>query len=331
MKYLLLTASLVFSLLGAPAGYCSDSAAVPAGGPVPVPPGELAIPMETAEAWFTVSPTNDILEGAIFDAEGNLLVCDVSRRSVLRLTPGKQLSPLLEVPGIGVGGLARHKDGRIFMAALDLERKTGGILAWSPVTGAMETILPPGAGYWPNDLAFAPDGGLYFSNFRGAADTPAGGVYYLPPDFTTVTPVLAPLAQANGVALSPDGKTLWATEFAANRLHRAELLDATAVSPIGAAVPYHFTGAAPDSMRVDSEGNVYVALYGQGRVLCFNARGIPVRQILLPGREAGKNLLSTSLALSPAGPEMFIVTSNEEKQEPAGIFRAGALAPGQAR
>ena len=32
------------------------------------------------------------------------------------------------------------------------------------------------------------------------------------------------------------------------------------------AIAYHFTGPAPDSMRADSDGNLYVAMYGQGRV-----------------------------------------------------------------
>lgn len=48
-------------------------------------------------------------------------------------------------------------------------------------------------------------------------------------------------------------------------------------------------------MRVDGKGNVYVAIYGQGRVLVFNNKGIPIGQILLPEREKGLNLLSTSL------------------------------------
>lgn len=315
---------LLFALLAGALPLDADAASGPA-----VPPAEAAVPAETAQAWFTVSPKNDILEGAIFDAKGNLLFCDVSRRGVLALTPEKQLTTLLEVPGMGVGGLALHKDGRLFMAALDLARKAGAILAWSPESGKIETIVPVEAGYWPNDVVAAPDGGLYFSDFRGSATEPAGGVYYVSPDFKSVTPVIPRLAQANGVALSPDGRTLWATEFAANRLHRAELMDATTVSPIGSAVPYHFTGAAPDSMRVDSEGNVYVALYGQGRVLCFDKNGIPLRQIVLPGREAGHNLLSTSLAIDPAKPELFIVTSNAAEDQPASIFRAGALAPGQ--
>lgn len=295
-----------------------------------VPMAEQALPTQIAKDWFVESPTNNILEGALIDREGNLLFCDISKKSVMRITPEKKLTTLVELPEMGVGGLAFHRDGRIFMAALDLTSRKGGILAWSPETKKLETIVPLAAGYWPNDLVFAPDGGFYFSDFRGNASNPCGGIYYVSPDFKTLTPVIANLAQANGVALSPDGRTLWATEFAKNRLHRAQLEDATTISATGSSIPYHFIGYAPDSMRVDSDGNVYVAMYGQGRVLIFDNRGVPTGQILLPEREKGLNLLSTSLAIQPDSTDLFIVSSNNEKDRPAKIFKAKAFAHGLA-
>ena len=106
---------------------------------------------------------------------------------------------------------------------------------------------------------------------------------------------------ANGVALSPDGKELWGTEFSRNLLHRVELAGPTTIARFGTAVAYHFTGPAPDSMRADSDGNLYVAMYGQGRVLVFNKNGIPIGQVLLPGREVGHNLGSTSMAIPRGG------------------------------
>lgn len=296
--------------------------------PVPIPPSEQPLPAETAESWITVSPENNVLEGAIFDPDGNLLFCDVSKRRVMRLTPDRKLSILAEIPDLPAGGLAFHPDGRLFMAALDLEKGKGAILALSPATGKIESILPPEEGYWPNDLVFTPDGAFYFSNFKRNSATPAGGIYHVSPDFKKITPVISNLDQANGVALSPDGKLLWATEFAQNRLHRAVLADPVSITPIGAAVPYHFTGITPDSMRVDKNGNVYVALYGQGRVMIFNERGLPIHQILLPEREVGKNLVTTSLAINPEKDELFIVSSNDEANQPAAVFRASALAPG---
>ena len=295
--------------------------------PVPIPAAEQGLPTENAREFFVASPGNNILEGAIIDREGNLLYCDVTQKKVMRLTPDKKLSTVVNLPDMGVGGLALSEDGRLFMAGLDLAKREGAILAWSPDTDKIETIIPVEAGFWPNDLVLAPDGGFYFSDFHGSATDASGGVYYVSPDFRSITPVIKNLAQANGVALSPDGKTLWATEFAKNRLHRAQLANATTVSPIGSSIPYHFIGPAPDSMRADGQGNVYVAIYGQGRVMIFNEMGIPTGQILLPDREKGQNLLSTSLATQDK--DLFIVSSNSETELPAKIFRAASPAHGK--
>jgi lactonase len=79
-------------------------------------------------------------------------------------------------------------------------------------------------------------------------------------------------------------------------------------------------------MRADSDGNLYVALYGQGRVLAFNRNGIPIGQVLLPGRDAGHNLLSTSMALQPGTDELLVVSNDGEGGQGSAIFRAGAFA-----
>ena len=61
------------------------------------------------------------------------------------------------------------------------------------------------------------------------------------------------------------------------------------IAPFGATIPYYFTGhEGPDSVCIDSDDNLYVAMYGQGRVLVFNKRGYPIGQILMPGRDEGK-------------------------------------------
>ncbi len=61
---------------------------------------------------------------------------------------------------------------------------------------------------------------------------------------------------------------IWATEHAKNRLHRVRLSDATTVAPFGSVVTYQFTGPAPDGARVDSEGNVYVAIFIASNYVC---------------------------------------------------------------
>ncbi|MDE5878528.1 MAG: hypothetical protein K2G99_00620, partial [Desulfovibrio sp.] len=92
LPFLLLLALVAFpgpqALAASPGNVTPPTAPAAGAGPVPVPPAELGVPAETAQTVLTVSPENDILEGAIFDAQGNLLFCDVSRRRVLRLSPG---------------------------------------------------------------------------------------------------------------------------------------------------------------------------------------------------------------------------------------------------
>jgi lactonase len=111
----------------------------------------------------------------------------------------------LSLNDLGPGGLAIHKDGRIFIAAMNMAKETGSILAVKSDGTGRQTIVPAAAGYMPNDLVFDAQGGFYFSDFRGISTEPKGGAYYVSPDFQTITPVLPHLAMANGIALSPNG------------------------------------------------------------------------------------------------------------------------------
>lgn len=185
----------------------------------------------------------------------------------------------------------------------------------------MQVIVDPEKGYMPNDLVFDAQGGFYFTDFKGTSTKLVGGVYYVSSDFTQIISVVPNLAMANGISFSPDRKTLWVTEFGRNLLHRIILADSINIAPIGSAIPYHFIGPAPDSMRCDTDGNVYVAMYGQGRILIFNYNGIPIGQILLPNREEGHHLLLTSFAIDPNTNELYAVTSDGDKGLGATIFQ----------
>lgn len=81
-------------------------------------------------------------------------------------------------------------------------------------------------------------------------------------------------------------------------------------------------------MRVDADGNVYVTMYGQGRVLAFNRNGIPIGQVLLPGRGQEHNLQSTSIAIHPGTNDLYIVTSDGAGDRGATVFHAKAFARG---
>lgn len=295
-------------------------------GPAPIPPSERGLQTTVAQSYFKVSEEGLQLEGPSFDRDGNLIFVEVFGGRVFKLTPDKKLTTIVGENKLAPAGLAIHKDGRIFLAGLGNFKDSGSLVAVKPDGSGMETIIPPTAGFLVDDLVFDAKGGFYFTDFRGTSSEPIGGVYYVSPDLKTTTPVLKNLAVANGITLSPDGKELWVTEFSRGLLHRVELADATTIAPFGTAVAYHFTGPAPDSMRTDSDGNLYVAMYQQGRVLVFNRNGMPIGQILLPGRDDGHNLRSTSLAIKPGTNELYIVTNDWKGGQGTTIFQSKAFA-----
>lgn len=302
-------------------------------GLVPVPASERSLPTAVATPYFQVSDGLVALEGPAFDRQGNLLFVDVYEGRILRLSPDRQLTTVYAEPQLYPAGIAIHKDGRIFVAALGAKNNqghftAGTVIALKPDGSDRQTIVPPEAGYVLDDMVFDNEGGFYMTDFRGSSTDPVGAVHYVSPDFKTITPVLPKMCAANGVALSPDGKVLWATEFANNRLHRVDLSAPGVVGPLGAMIPYYFVGRAPDSMRTDSDGNVYVAMFHQARILVFNPYGIPIGQILLPGREDNHFLKSTSLAIRPGSRDLLIVARDELGGRGSVIFTARGLAPG---
>jgi len=291
----------------------------------PIPPDERHLVTVRAVPYYKVSDMEVTLESPVFDRQGNLLFVDIEGGRILRLSPNLELTTLFTDETLRPAGLAIHKNGQIFVAGLG-DHKAGRIIALDADGGNPKTIVPDGAGYVADDLVFSDDGDLYFTDIQGNTARPTGGVYHLAVATQTVTPVLPNLVAANGVALSPDGKVLWATEFGAGRLHRTELDGSSGIVPFGSSIPYRFTGT-PDSARTDADGNVYVAMFGQGKVLVFNAKGLPIGQILLPGREDNAFLRSTSMAFFPDSNDMVIVAMGEPDRGTF-IFKARGFAKG---
>lgn len=299
----------------------------------PLAASERDLPCVTAEPFFKVADNAFALEGPAFDRLGNLLFVDIYGGRVLSLSPQRQLATVYTEQNLNPAGIAVHRDSRIFVAACGPKNgqgyfHAGTIIAIDPDGANRKVILAPEDGYVPDDLVFDQHGGIYFSDFRGTSTRAEGGIHYIAPDMRTITPVLPNLCMANGVALSPDSKVLWATEFAACRLHRADLAAPGKIAQSGSSVPYHFIGPGPDSMRTDAEGNVYVAINRQGRILIFSPYGIPIGHILLPGRESNHFLRCTSLALAPGSRDLFIVSRDEVGGGGTMIFKSQCMADG---
>lgn len=296
--------------------------------PVPIPQSERHLQAATAELWFSVPGGGRTLEGACLDKAGNLFFTDTTEQRVLKLTPDKKLTVLAKFKDFKPAGMAIDKSGRLFVAAMDLPHQKGVVLSMNPDGSDIKTELAASAGYVPDDLVFDKAGNFYFADFRGLSSVGSGGVYYFDRASKKVTTILPNMAKANGIALSPDGKTLWVTEYARNKLHRVELQDATHIMPVGSTTAYYFTGPAPDSMRIDADGNLYVAMHRQGRFLVFDPVGLPVGQILIPGRDQGQYMRSTSMVADPQSRDCWLLAGDGDEGTRAAIFRSKALAHG---
>lgn len=296
---------------------------------VPIAQDLVGLPTIEAEFWLQVSPDPELrLEGPAFDRQGNLFVTCTRHGLVSKISPQKNVTTFFQDKGLWIIGCAIHRDGRLFFAC-----GSGELLVLSHDGSEVEYIEPrfDGKPARMNDLVFDSRGNLYVTDFNGTVPDPTGGVYRFSADFTKVEPVLEHLAGANGISLAPEGNVLWVGETFRNAILRIALAgDGITLNPIdGVCYAYYGVGApgGPDSNKVDVEGNLYQCIQFQGRVLVLNAHGIPVANVVIPGRDEGRHLRTTNLAFKPGTGEGYITVGGQGEDGPC-IYRFPALAEG---
>ncbi len=171
---------------------------------------------------------------------------------------------------------------------------SGNLWACDFGAGAILRISPEGkstvaaAGYRgksfhrPNDLAFAPNGDLYFTDpNRYDPKLPDGRIFRLRAD-GSVHLMADSLAFPNGIAFSPDGSSLYVCESARHRVLRFPWRKDTLGDPEEFV---ELPGGDPDGINFDAEGNLYVAHFGGGAVYVISPEGNILRKIPAPGKK----------------------------------------------
>ena len=290
----------------------------------PIPPAEASLPTVTAERFVKVSDKRPFhLEGVVFDRTGSTMyfnATDIGR--VFRMDMAtKKVEEIWTDPTVRSFGVKLHRVGRIFVGCFPTgkpDSRDGGIIILSPEGKELAYMCE---GVHVDDFAFDKSGGFYFTHFVGDLYNRIGAVYHMDADMKTVTTFADKLAAPNGISLSPDEKVLWITEYNGGRLLRV---------PTGggwSSTPYAFTGYhGPDSCETDGDGNLYVALTFQGRILIFNRDGFPIGQVLMPDRDKGRNLIGTHATVRPGTRELYISCSDDETDEGSWIMKAEAFA-----
>lgn len=293
-----------------------------------IPPSEQLLETLVAERLVTIDGAVGAIEGLCFDRKGDLFFTAIYQAAIYMLAKSGRVPVMFSAfeNGTRPSAVKIHRDGRLFIPCTEA-RDGSKVFIFSP-EGKTLQIFGQGSGHIYDDLVFDSDGGFYFSDLSGSTAHPTGGAYYVDPALSRITPILTGLNGANGIALSPDERTLWVTEHGANKLHCVFLgTDRVSIGRCCSSTPYYFCGCkGPDSCCIDAEGNLYVAMFRQGRYLVFNDMGIPVRQILIPERAEGRMLLTTHPAIRPGTDELYLTASDEASHETA-IYVSRALAP----
>jgi gluconolactonase len=141
-------------------------------------------------------------------------------------------------------------------------------------------------------------------------------VFYGKPDGSSVQVIARPVMTPNGIALSPDGRTLYYAETEGARVWSFEITAPGIVRKEGWPSPHggHMLAAAPgghyqrfDSMAVDAFGSICVATLIHGGISIISPDGRTTSHVPLPDRFTtnicfgGKDLRTAYVTLSGSG------------------------------
>jgi len=234
-----------------------------------------------------VQVVKDVLgpEGPLF-IDGNLYYVGwVS--NTLSKWDGKTTTVLNHTEGCGHNGLALTKQKTFLLACTDdpgaiLELDVTGrqLRRWD--TDSNGNKFAGGI----NDIVVTANGGAYATVFGPYADPPIptsviGRILYLAPRGEKWVEVANDLNYANGVGVSPDQKTLYVSQTVTNCILKFSIeADGTLSHRSNFALLNVLTRnkndsrwLGPDSMKIDSKGNIYVAQWFGGKILKISPEG----------------------------------------------------------
>ncbi len=229
-------------------------------------------------------------EGATCDADGNVFFTDQPNDRIMKWSEDGKLSEFMK-PSNRSNGMMFDTKGNLCSCA-DEKNELWLISPTKQVTVLVKAYKGKLLNA-PNDVWIRPDGGLYFTDpwyerdwwKRGPQEQEVEGVYFLAPEAKSATKpsagsspqltrVIDDLKTPNGITGTPDGKTLYVSDLAAQRTYAYDIR-----SDGSLANKRLFCEMGSDGMTLDNEGNVY--LTGKG-VTVFDKHGKRIEQIDVP-------------------------------------------------
>jgi gluconolactonase len=222
-------------------------------------------------------------EGPVFDSAGNLYWVNWSKSTIMRRTPEGDVGDIYNTGGIPAG-LAFDREGWLYIA--DEGDDNHGVLRIKADGSSPEMVVNEYQGKplnGANDLVFAPDGVLYFSDpWRSSLESPIGGFYRYFPD-GRLEQIDTGLCFPNGVAVAADGTYVYLAETLHDRILRYRIYPDGTIGPrehFATVPPPH----GPDGMCFAANGELLVAHHDGSGVDVFAPTGEWLEKIDIPGR-----------------------------------------------
>ena len=174
-----------------------------------------------------------------------------------------------------------------------------------------------------NDLVVTANGGAYATLFGHFVDPPTtvmGKIFYLAPGAQNWIEVARDLNYANGIGVSPDQKTLYVSETVGNCILKFAINpDGSLGSRSNFALLNLLTDnkvqswwIGPDSLKVDSRGNIYVAQWSGGKVLKISPSGKLLHIFKIAAGDG-----TTNVAFGEAGKVLYVTVVKDPKDPQA--------------
>ena len=220
-------------------------------------------------------------EGPVWVAEGGYLLFNSMQRSQrLKYSPVGGVTVAAENTR-GANGLTLDLQGRLIAAERDT-RRVARTEADGTITVVAATYqgkqLPP-----PNDVVVKSDGAIYFTapSLQPGPNDAVVGVYRVSADLASISLVADGLTIPNGLAFSPDESTLYVADSAPRHVVALDLLGNGLRVNQTTRMFADLSGpepGAPDGLKVDTLGNVYVG--GAGGLYILDPRGRKLGRIV---------------------------------------------------
>jgi sugar lactone lactonase YvrE len=216
-------------------------------------------------------------EGPVWHPDGYLLFSDIPRNRIMKWHPTEGVSVFRE-PSEQSNGLIFDRDGRL-VAAEHAARRVSRTEADGRIVALAERYEGKRLNS-PNDVVQASHGAFYFTDppyglpqQKEGKELEVNGVYRLATD-GTLTLVADDFERPNGLAFSPDGKTLYIADTAKQHVRAFDVVANGSLANgrvFGTMTPWPGAQGGADGMKVDAQGRVFVT--GAGGVWVFDAKG----------------------------------------------------------